>query len=74
MVCPPQNFATVRHTRSSSTSDCVIPLRRSAFGLSFFSVKALTSWNTLPEEIRVCIDLFKLKLKSYLKLTQFCDH
>ncbi len=71
-----RSTVSVRFTRSSSTSDCVIPFRHSSFGLSSFSVKAITCWNTLSENTRMCtsIDIFKFKLKSYLKSTQLCKH
>ncbi len=49
-------------TRLSSISDCVVPFRHSAFGLSSFSVKAIIQWDTLPEDSR--IEMFKLKLKT----------
>ncbi len=71
-----RSTVSVRFTRSSSTSDGVIPFRHAAFGLWSFSVNAITCWNTLSEDIRMCtsIDIFKLKLKSYLKSTQLCKH
>ncbi len=73
-----RSTVSARFTRSSSTSDCVIPFRHSdvSFGLWSFSVKAITCWNSLSEDIRMCIsiDIFKLKLKSYLRSTQLCKH
>ncbi len=71
-----RSTVSVRFTRSSSTSECVVPIRHSAFGLSSFSVKAITHWNNLSEDIRMCksIDIFKLKIKYYLKLTKLCKH
>ncbi len=71
-----RSTVSARFTRSSSTSDRFIPFRHSAFGLRSFSVKAITCWDTLSEDIRMCtsIDIFKLKLKSYLKSTQLCKH
>lgn len=62
---------SVRATRLSSISDCVVSFHHSTFGLSSFSVKATTHWNALPEDIKGCtpIGLFKLKLKSFFFFT-----
>ncbi len=69
-----RSTVSVRFTRSSSTIDCVIPFCHSAFGLWSFSVKAITCWDTLSEDIRMCTSNDIFKLKSYLKSTQLCKH
>jgi len=49
-------------------SNCLVPFRRSAFGLSSFTARATNQWNALPEDIKGCKvhGLFKLRLKSYI--------
>ncbi len=54
-----RSTVSARFTRSSSTSDGVIPFRHSdiSFGLWSFSVNAITCWDTLSEDIRMCISI-----------------
>ncbi len=67
---------SIKSTRISSIRDCSVPFRRSAFGQSAFSVKAITQSNALPDSIKNCdsIRSFKNKLKNLLKDTQFRNH
>lgn len=58
---------SVRSTRLSLMSDCLVPFRRSAFGLSSFGSKATKQWNALPEDIKGC----KAHVSSKLKLKSF---
>uniref|UniRef100_A0A3B3BZN4 Reverse transcriptase domain-containing protein n=1 Tax=Oryzias melastigma TaxID=30732 RepID=A0A3B3BZN4_ORYME len=65
-----------RVTRGSVRGDCLIPLRRSAFSQSAWSVRSAAEWNSVPEEIRqstTCKDFTK-KLKKYLTDTYRCRH
>ncbi len=41
-----------RLTRGALRGDCIIPLRRSKFSQSAFSVKAAREWNTIPTTMR----------------------
>lgn len=67
---------SIRATRTVSALDCVKPFRYTVFGQSSFSVKAITQWNSLPEEMRRCssIDTFKAHLKGQLLASQSCSH
>ena len=65
-----------RETRASARGDCTVKLRKTAFGQSAFSVKAVEKWNLMPTQIRdsATLSVFKSKLKSWLKQKQSCDH
>ncbi len=65
-----------RLTRGALRGDCIIPLRRSKFSQSAFSVKAAREWNTIPTTIRDLdtYALFRVQLKNWLISTQICQH
>lgn len=67
---------SVRSTRIASVHSCTVPFRYSAFGQAAFSVKAVTQWNTIPDNIKTCdlLGAFKANIKKYLKLSQQCTH
>lgn len=58
MACPPLGefvklrTSTCRSTRGAARGDCTIPVRKSAFSQSVFSVKAALEWNSIPANIR----------------------
>ena len=63
-------------TRGAARGDCIIPLRKSYFSQSSFSVKAAQQWNSIPPPIRdqSTFTLFKSKLKIWLVRNQLCQH
>ncbi len=65
-----------RSTRGTLRGDCIIPLRRSQFSQSAFSVKAAQEWNTIPTTIRDLdtYALFRVQFKNWLISTQICQH
>jgi len=67
---------THRITREVSRGDCIIPLRKSAFSQSAFSVRASLQWNTIPSSIRDIntYSLFRSHLKHWLISNQTCQH
>lgn len=75
---PLSNFInqSSRYTRSATLNNLVVPLRKSAFSQSAFSVRAVQFWNTIPFHIRnvATHSIFKNMLKSWLIENQACDH
>ena len=70
------NTGSTACTRSAVRGDCILPLRKSAFSQSAFSIKAARDWNLIPTQIR---DLqtyasFKVNLKKWLTSSQLCQH
>ncbi len=67
---------TNRSTRAGSRGDCLVPLRKSAFGQSVFSYRASHSWNTIPSDIRdlPTLTYFTKHLKIWLLKNQNCTH
>ena len=74
--CITQRSNTNRTTRGSSRGDCVVPLRKSAFSHSAFSVTASQEWNSLPAHIREISSYrpFSGQLKIWLNGHQLCTH
>lgn len=75
---PLSNFLNLsrRQTRSASSKNLLVRLRKSAFSQSAFSVRAVHFWNTIPSHIR-SVDTFqnfKNMLKSWLLENQACAH
>lgn len=67
---PLSQFVNIRNTaqrvtRGSARGDCVVPLRKSTFSQSAFSVRAAQEWNSVPQNIRelTTYTLFKNHLK-----------
>lgn len=60
--------STHRVTRGAAREDCIVPLCKSAFSQSAFSVTASREWNSVPMSIRelVTYSLFKKRLKHGL--------
>ena len=71
-----QKNRTERVTRGSVRGDCVIPLRKSAFGQSAWSVRGASEWNSIPEEVKQqsTYQTFKKHLKQWLINTDTCQH
>lgn len=69
-----QNFNS--STRATTRGDCIIPHRRSAFGQSVFSYRAVHTWNTIPIELRNITSLasFSKMIKGWLLDNQICLH
>lgn len=67
---------THRSTRGAARGDCTIPLRKSAFGQTSFSVHAAKDWNFIPTTIRNMntYHTFKTHLKQWLVNNQNCEH
>lgn len=67
---------THRSTRSATRGDCIVPLRKSAFGQTAFSVRAAREWNLIPIHIRnfKTYASFKFHLKKWLIDNQDCQH
>ena len=65
-----------RVTRGAERGDCIIPLRKSSFSQSSFSVKAAQQWNSIPSPIRyqTTFSLFNPKLKIWLVRNPLCQH
>lgn len=65
-----------RVTRAITRGDCAVQFRRTTFGRSFFSIRAINYWNTLPTELRSSTNYstFKYKLKKLLKASHICNH
>jgi len=65
-----------RLTRSVSSNNLTVPLRKSSFGQSAFSVRAAQFWNTIPTHIRNAdtYRTFKNMLKAWLQENQTCNH
>ena len=65
-----------RSTRSAMRGDCIVPLRKSTFSKSAFSVRASHVWNTLPSDTHNCTTYhtFTKCLKTWLKVNQICEH
>ena len=63
-------------TRGAARGDCVIPLKKSVFGQSVFSIMSAWEWNHLPQNIResTSSNCFKSNLKTWLINNQKCDH
>ncbi len=62
-------------TRGALRGDCIIPLRRSKFSQSAFSVKAAREWNTITTIRDLdAYALFRVQLKNWLISTQICQH
>lgn len=68
--------ATHRVTRGAARGDCVVPLRKSAFSQSAFSVTAAEEWNCVPQNIRelTTYTLFKKHLKNWFTTHQIRQH
>ena len=65
-----------RFSRTVVEGDLIIPVKKSTFSESAFSVRAAITWNTIPSHIR-CIDThksFKHTLKTWLLEHQTCNH
>lgn len=77
-LCDFINLRTTTHriTRGVSRGDCIIPLRKSVFSKSAFSVRASQEWNTIPSSIRDIntYSLFRSHLKRWLISNQTCQH
>lgn len=71
-----QRNSSERVTRGFATGDCVIPLRRSVFSRSAWSVRGATEWNSIPEEVRQLntYKAFTKKLKIWLINNYVCQH
>ena len=65
-----------RSARSAMRGDCIVPLRKSTFSKSAFSVRASHVWNTLPSDTHNCTTYhtFTKCLKTWLKVNQICEH
>lgn len=78
---PLSQFIQIRNTDHSRTrgavrGDCIIPLRKSLFGQTTFSVQAAHEWNLTPITIRNSntYNSFKIQLKKWLLENQSCQH
>ena len=65
-----------RPTRSAARGDCIVPLRKSVFGQTAFSVRAAREWNLIPTHIRnfKTYVSFKFNLRKWLTGNQDCQH
>ena len=57
------------NTRSGRNGGLAIPLTQSALGRKSFMVRGVSSWNSIPVEIRGIrtLESFKFKLKKWIK-------
>ena len=82
LTSPPlRQFVNIRttaygFTRGAARGDCIIPLRKSTFSQSAFSVRAALEWNSIPATIRELdtYSSFRAHLKKWLISTQLCQH
>lgn len=65
-----------RFTRTVVEGDFIVPVRKSSFSESAFSVRAAKSWNSIPLHIRniETYRSFKHTFKTWLLDNQACDH
>ena len=66
--------AATSATRGAARGDCDIPLKKSVFGQSVFSVRSAREWNHLPQNIRESTSFNCFNLKTWLINNQKCDH
>ena len=62
--------------RGAARGDCIIPLRKSYFSQSAFSVRAALEWNSIPATFRDpnTDSLCRAHLKRWLIGAQLCQH
>jgi len=63
-------------TRSTVRGECSVPKHRTTYGQQSFSYKAVSLWNTLPNEIISCTNYstFTCLTKQWLLTNQTCTH
>lgn len=64
-----QRKSCERDTRGSVGGDCFIPLRRSTFSKSAWSVRSACEWNSVPEEVKLLTTCKALTQKCGLSTT-----
>lgn len=64
--------SSVCSARLSSVRGCNIPLHRTIFGQSAFTLKASIQWNTLPDDVRSCSSLSTFKNQAE-KMSKSCS-